>query len=528
MKPPVIDPGRVVALARSLPACVPDPVSLYASCCAGGEAHATALLESADQTTKSGERSLLMTRAALAITGRGRHLKIRSLSPNGTPLLAQLVDALPKEVDVTPSDATLDIRYPPRAGGDEQTRMTAPGPLDALRTLLTLLQPTESSQDHPALLIGSLAYDLVAAYEDLPEPRKDESGWPDIEMWLADRVVWIDHAERRTTAVCYAVGGLEAEPRYNDAASALNDLVTRCQNPPPKKNHAAPASNPGTPTVDMEDEAFMAQVLELKQHVVDGDVFQIVPSRTFSLPCPDPLAAYTRLRELNPSPYMFFLAGSRGALFGASPESALTVQSEESTARMRVTVSPIAGTRARGRDASGQIDRDLDTRLEAELRLDEKEVAEHIMLVDLARNDVARISDPGTREVTELLQVVRYSHVMHLVSLVSGRLRSDLDALHAYAATMNMGTLVGAPKIKAATLLRQHEATRRGPYGGAVGYLTAAGEFDSCIVIRSAQVTDERAYVRAGAGVVFDSDPQAEADETRRKAAAVLKALEGE
>jgi anthranilate synthase component 1 len=147
-------------------------------------------------------------------------------------------------------------------------------------------------------------------------------------------------------------------------------------------------------------------------------------------------------------------------------------------------------------------------------------------LNDLARNDVARISEAGTREVSKLLEVVRYSHVMHLVSLVSGRLRSDLDALHAYAATMNMGTLVGAPKIRAATLLRQREATRRGPYGGAVGYLTADGEFDSCIVIRSAQVSHGVAQVRAGAGVVFDSDPRAEADETRRKAAAVLQALE--
>jgi anthranilate synthase component 1 len=250
-------------------------------------------------------------------------------------------------------------------------------------------------------------------------------------------------------------------------------------------------------------------------------VFQIVPSRTFSLPCPDPLRAYAALRALNPSPYMFFVRGEQGTLFGASPETALAVRG---TPR-RVTISPIAGTRRRGIDREGAIDDDLDARIEAELRLDEKEVAEHMMLVDLARNDVARVSQPGSRRVDALLDVVRYSHVMHLVSLVSGELRPQLDALHAYVATMNMGTLVGAPKLEAAALLRRHEATRRGPYGGAVGYITAGGEMDTCIVIRSAVVKDGLGHVRAGAGVVYDSDPRLEADETRRKAEAVLVAL---
>jgi anthranilate synthase component 1 len=188
---------------------------------------------------------------------------------------------------------------------------------------------------------------------------------------------------------------------------------------------------------------------------------------------------------------------------------------------------PIAGTAARGRRADGSLDTELDARLQAALLTDTKELAEHMMLVDLARNDVARVSRAGTRRVSRLLTVDRYQHVMHIVSEVEGELAPGLDALHAYAASMNMGTLVGAPKIRAAELLRHHEPSRRGPYGGAVGYLTHRGEMDTAIVIRSALVQHGVAHVRAGAGVVLDSDPVREADETRRKAASVLQALAG-
>jgi anthranilate synthase component 1 len=215
--------------------------------------------------------------------------------------------------------------------------------------------------------------------------------------------------------------------------------------------------------------------------------------------------------------------GTDSIVFGASPETAVKV----SGSPRRVTIRPIAGTAARGRTAQGSIDADLDTRREAALRLDEKETAEHMMLVDLARNDVARVSRPGTRQVTRLLTVDRYAHVMHLVSEVQGELAPGLDALHAYAAAMNMGTLVGAPKIRAAEILREVEPTRRGAYGGAAGYLTQDGEMDTAIVIRAAVVRDGIARVRAGAGIVFDSDPVTEAAETRRKAEAVLRAIAG-
>jgi anthranilate synthase component 1 len=218
---------------------------------------------------------------------------------------------------------------------------------------------------------------------------------------------------------------------------------------------------------------------------------------------------------------MFYLQDSEFCIFGASPESALKYQQSN----RQVEIYPIAGTRPRGFNPDGSLSPDLDSRIELDLRLDKKELAEHIMLVDLARNDIARVSQPGTRHVAELLKVDRYSHVMHLVSRVCGTLEVELDALHAYQACMNMGTLSGAPKVKATSLIREVEGKRRGSYGGAVGYLTGEGDMDTCIVIRSAFVKNKRAQIQAGAGVVFDSDPQSETNETRQKAQAVISAI---
>ncbi|MHC4639918.1 MAG: anthranilate synthase component I family protein [Planctomycetota bacterium] len=259
-------------------------------------------------------------------------------------------------------------------------------------------------------------------------------------------------------------------------------------------------------------------------HILDGDIFQVVLSRTITEPCPDePLDVYKRLRELNPSPYMFYLNTPTTVLMGSSPELNLRVSGTE---KRDVEIRPIAGTKPRGK-VQGRIDHDTDFRYEAELKLDRKELAEHIMLVDLARNDIARVAEPGSRIVTELLTVEKYASVQHLVSNVKGALAANLDALSAYLATMNMGTLTGAPKIEAMKIIRLCEKTKRGYYGGAVMYLTVDGQFDSCITIRSLQVKDHIAYVRAGAGIVHDSVPTTEFEETEHKAKSCLRAIRG-
>lgn len=275
------------------------------------------------------------------------------------------------------------------------------------------------------------------------------------------------------------------------------------------------------PQISINDREFCNVVDKLKTHIINGDIFQIVPSRSFFLPCQNSLEVYKELKRTNPSPYMFYMQDEDFILFGASPESALKYETETN----QVEIYPIAGTRRRGENPDGSINHDLDSRIELELRLDTKENAEHMMLVDLARNDIARISKTGTRFLADLLKVDRYSHVMHLVSRVVGQLADDLDALHAYQACMNMGTLTGAPKIKAMQLISKVEQQTRGSYGGAVGYLNGYGDLDSCIVIRSAYVENGIAEIQAGAGVVLDSIPIAEADETITKAQAVISAI---
>jgi anthranilate synthase component 1 len=348
--------------------------------------------------------------------------------------------------------------------------------------------------------------------------------FPRYDFWMPDQVIVVDHLRNATTVLALVVGGEEAERRYHDATVAITTLAVACDDGGVGEvSGVSEVGEVGVVSVDMDDAEFAEVVTQLKQHIHAGDVFQIVPSRTFSAPCPDPLSAYGRLRKSNPSPYMFHVVAPDYTLFGASPETSVKVGGTPRS----VTIRPIAGTVRRGRAADGSVDPDLDARLEAAQRTDTKEVAEHLMLVVLARNDVARVSNPGTRALVRLLAVERYSHVMHLVSEVTGQLQPDLDALHAYAASMNMGTLVGAPKVRAAQILRETETTARGPYGGAIGYLTDTGEFDSAIIIRSALVRNGVAQVRAGAGVVFDSDPASEARETRQKAAAVLRAIAG-
>ncbi len=496
---------------------VADPTRLYHDVC--GDRPHTLLLESAEIDSKQNLKSLMLVDAAVRIICRGRTVELQALTGNGQQLLAALVPALSGlncKSDASAEKIVLTFAGEDRAL-DEDERLRQPSPFEALR----LVQQSLNLEGHPreALFIGGLfAYDLVAEFEPLPQVGSDQR-CPDYLFYVAETLLVVDHERARSKLQATLFGGDEAGNHYYDLSRRLQALRERAMSDEPLPPAETVENIQAVPSVCDVD--FCQAVVDMKRYVVSGDVFQVVPSRRFTLPCPSSLQAYRELKIGNPSPYMFYLHDADFTLFGASPESALKYSKDTN----QVEIYPIAGTRRRGKNPDGSVNLDLDARIELELRNDVKENAEHMMLVDLARNDVARISEPGTRYVADLLKVDRYSHVMHLVSRVVGQLRNDLDALHAYQACMNMGTLTGAPKIRAMQLIREFEQQRRGSYGGAVGYLTGKGDMDTCIVIRSAYVEDGVAQVQAGAGVVFDSDPQAEADETRGKAQAVITAI---
>lgn len=477
------------------------------------------LLESAEVDSKANLKSLLMVDAALRIRCLGQQVSITALSASGAVLLPYICKNLGDEFIITqPERGNLSIQCPPSPIElSEDERLRRPSNLSPLR----VLQQLKTTRHHPfAIFLGGVfGYDLIASFESLPEIPAGHNNCPDYVFYLAETLVIMDHQAKRTELVGSLIGGDGLESRATQLYQRMDQLSAQLQRPQPVVPE--PATSPLEVSVSPDAATFAQQVEQLKTSIYAGEIFQVVPSRQFSVPCNHALAAYQQLKADNPSPYMFYLQSTDFELFGASPEAALKYDSETN----QVELYPIAGTRTRGVDAHGKINADLDSRIELELRRDQKELAEHMMLVDLARNDLARIAVTGTRYVADLMQVDRYSHVMHLVSRVVAQLRPELDALDAYRACMNMGTLTGAPKLSASRLIRQVEQQRRGSYGGAVGYLTGHGDMDTCIVIRSALVRNGMAVVQAGAGVVFDSQPVAEVAETENKAKAVMNAI---
>lgn len=491
-----------------------DPAAVFHQIC--GARPATLLLESADIDSKRNLKSLMIVDSALRISALDNCVTVQALSDNGRTLLPLLDKALPDTVRVEAGEASRELFFP-AAGAlqDEDSRLLSLSVFDALRLIPQLVNAPADERE--AVLLGGLfAYDLVAGFETLPALENSQS-CPDYCFYLAETLLVLDHQTQSARLQASLFGPSTDEfQRLQRRIEQLHAQMLQAAPPLPVENLSQM-----TLSVNQSDETYCAVVQRMQQAIRQGDIFQVVPSRRFSLPCPSPLAAYETLKQSNPSPYMFFMQDADFSLFGASPESSLKY---DATSR-QIEIYPIAGTRPRGRHADGSLDRDLDSRIELEMRTDNKELAEHLMLVDLARNDLARICVPGSRYVADLTKVDRYSFVMHLVSRVVGTLRADLDVLHAYRACMNMGTLSGAPKVRAMQLIAAEEGTRRGSYGGAVGYFTAHGDLDTCIVIRSAWVENGIATVQAGAGVVLDSSPQAEADESRNKARAVLRAI---
>jgi anthranilate synthase component I len=482
-----------------------------------------ALFESPIGAGRRAERSFIFTKQALRLKAKDRTVRLSPLTHQGEIALDALKPKLAAIATVETAGAEVAATFPPRLQfGSDRDRIKAPSAADVLRLVSSGWQQLPGISS-PIQLPGIFSYDFLEQIEALPPAKQDPIGFPDYIFWLPEIEVTINHKSGGAKVVHYlfsdnAAAVREAEALVIELAESVLPALASERMPAPP---TADVPLQDDVSVDMDDAAYANVVEKTKTHIIAGDVFQIVPSRTFTTPCPDSTAAYNVLRTLNPSPYLFYIKGDDFTLFGASPEACVRVLGDP----LKVEIHPIAGTRPRGKHADGTIDHDLDNRLEADLRLDKKELAEHMMLVDLARNDVARISKTGTRRVNHLSIVERYSHVMHLVSVIEGELEDELDALHAYLASMNMGTLVGAPKIEAAKLLRKYEADKRGPYGGAVGFVTSKGEMETAIIIRSAFVQDGVARIRAGAGIVYDSDPISEANETRAKAGAVLKAI---
>jgi anthranilate synthase component 1 len=375
------------------------------------------------------------------------------------------------------------------------------------------LAPLEGLPPFAGGAVGLFGYDLVRHAEpSVGEPNPDELGIPDLALMVSDVMLAFDHFTHTVTVLAnvFVEGDLDA--RYAEAVAAIVDVRERLSEPVPRA--AAGTREPPEFVSNMGSDGFAHAVERVKEYIRAGDAYQVVPSQRWSADAPvEAFSVYRGLRAVNPSPYMYFLDFEDFRIAGASPESLVKVTGRRAEQR------PIAGTRPRAGTVAE------DARRAEELLQDEKERAEHVMLVDLGRNDLGRVCEYGTVTVDELMVVETYSHVMHIVSSVSGTLRDGVTAMDALRASLPAGTLSGAPKIRAMQIIDELESVKRGPYGGAVGYLSYSGDLDACIYIRSAVFKDGRMHVQAGGGIVADSDPAYEVRETEAKAGAVLAAV---
>jgi anthranilate synthase component 1 len=363
--------------------------------------------------------------------------------------------------------------------------------------------------------VGVFAYDLVRTVEPLGEPSADPIGAPDLALMLSDALVVFDHLKHTVTVLANVYAEEDLEASYARALETIAEVRWRLAGPVPRPARP-PASNRATPEFqsNMSREQFEANVARIIEYIRAGDAYQVVPSQRWSAPVPvEAFSIYRGLRAVNPSPYMYFLDFGDFEVAGASPEPLITV------AGRTVATRPIAGTRRRGATA------EEDRQIAEELLADAKERAEHVMLVDLGRNDLGRVCEYGSVQVEDFMAVENYSHVMHIVSSVRGRLREGVGAVDALRAVLPAGTLSGAPKVRAMQIIDELEPVKRGGYGGAIGYLSYAGDLDTCIHIRTVVVKDGVAHIQAGGGTVADAQPDYEFRESEAKARAVLEAI---
>ncbi|GAB7047314.1 anthranilate synthase component I [Catenuloplanes indicus] len=475
---------RVVPVTRKLLADAETPVGVYRKL-AGGPG--TFLLESAEQGAASAgtawsRYSFIGVRSAATLTERDGRAEWLGTPPAGVPVTGEPIEVLRATVEAL------------RGGNDDGPPLTGG-------------------------MVGYLAYDVIRRIERLPEIAENDLRLPEIGMMLATDLVVLDHYEGSATLVANAIVAADADDAevtaaYHHAIGRLDSMTTALSRPTPPTVSTVERAERPQPHSRTPDGGYPKAVEIAKEAIRDGECFQIVVAQRFERPTSaDPLDVYRVLRTTNPSPYMYLLRFDGFDIVGSSPEAHLKVDGR------RAMLHPIAGTRPRGATPAE------DAALAAELLADPKERAEHVMLVDLGRNDLGRVCRPGTVQVPEFATIERYSHVMHIVSTVTGELSEDRTAFDALAATFPAGTLSGAPKVRAMEIIEGLEPTRRGLYGGTVGYFGFGGDMDMAIAIRTALLRDGHAYVGAGAGIVADSDPAAEEQETRNKAAAVLAAI---
>ncbi len=392
---------------------------------------------------------------------------------------------------------------------------------DPLRTIAeemakNRLVDIEGLPDFCGGAVGYLGYETVRRLEELPSPDSDPLSLPEALFMFVDSLLVFDHARSQIKIV--ALARPDGDEAYRKATARIDELAARLKKPLEQPHPTPPQPEPGGTTEvvsNLTRTEFEANVAKAREYIIEGEAIQIVLSQRLSKrTTAQPLEIYKALRGINPSPYMFYLDIKGFQVIGSSPE--ILVRAIDG----KVTTRPLAGTRPRGKTPTE------DKRLEEELRADEKERAEHIMLVDLGRNDIGRVSLPGSVVVSELMDVEKYSHVMHLVTNVDGRLRPDLTPVNALAACFPAGTVSGAPKIRAMEVIAELEPDKRGPYAGCVGYFSFSGAMDTAITIRTIVMVDGTAHVQAGAGIVYDSIPSREYEETMSKARALLKAIE--
>ena len=406
-----------------------------------------------------------------------------------------------------------------QTGQDQPIELTNGNPLHQIKQLLKeyTLPPTDAPLPYRCGLTGFFAYDFIRYLEDLPDDNPDPLDLPDCALMAPAEVLLYDHLKNELIIIVNLLRGPDPISDYRTAQQCLEELSASVFRPSPDTAEVVGVHQAGSSLAVSETDnrqTYLKAVDRDRDYIRRGDIFQVVLSRRFSAPCQeDPLAIYRSLRSVNPSPYLFFVRHEQTVLVGASPEMLVRLDQD------KIETCPIAGTRRRGNTEEN------DRQLADELLADEKEAAEHAMLVDLARNDVGRISQFGTVKVSKFRHVERFSHVMHLVSLVEGKLQTGLSAPDVLAAILPAGTLSGAPKIRAMEIIDELETVRRGAYGGAVGYLGFDGQMDTCITIRTAVIKDAMIHIQAGAGIVADSQALNELAEVSHKAEALIAAI---